>query len=46
MDVDFAISSPLVRPKDASYPVSVRQIAGLLHTSFRRHLAVAALVLR
>jgi hypothetical protein len=45
MDLDFATSCPLVRPKDASYPVSVRQVAGLLHTSFRHHLAMTALVL-
>src|SRR3954468_11207056 len=25
---------------DASYPISVRQVAALLHTSFRRHLAM------
>ena len=31
--------------RDASYPVSVRQVAGLLHTSFRHHLAMTALVL-
>src|SRR5215472_9333025 len=29
--------------KDASYPVSVRQVAALLHTSFRRHLAMTPL---
>src|SRR5215475_10651179 len=43
MDLDFAIRCPLVRPEDASYPVSVRQVAALLHTSFRRHLAEAPL---
>lgn len=31
--------------KDASYPVSVRQVTVLLHTAFRRRLTVAALVL-
>ena len=29
--------------KDASYPVSVRQVAALLRTSFRRHLAMTPL---
>src|SRR5262245_51308821 len=29
--------------KDASYPVSVRQVTALLHTSFRRHLAMTPL---
>src|SRR4051812_38351292 len=28
---------------DASYPISVRQVAALLHTSFRRHLAMTPL---
>src|SRR5262245_30520706 len=32
-------SLPARPAKDASYPVSVRQVAALLHTSFRRHLA-------
>src|SRR5262249_45693739 len=36
-------SSPARPPKDASYPVSVRQVAALLHTSFRRHLAMTPL---
>src|SRR6516162_150808 len=39
MDLDFAVRRPLVRPEDASYPVSVRQVTALLHTSFRRRLA-------
>src|SRR3954470_22210359 len=43
MDLDFAIRCPLVRPRDASYPVSVRQVAALLHTAFRRHLAMTPL---
>src|SRR5215470_14397690 len=38
MDVDFAIRRPLVRP-EMPHPVSVRQVAVLLRTSFRRHLA-------
>src|SRR3954453_8468195 len=43
MDLDFAIRCPLVRPRDASYPVSVRQVAALLHTAFRPHLAMTPL---
>ena len=39
MDMDFAIRCPLVPTKPASYPVSVRQVAVLLHASFRHHLA-------
>ncbi len=38
--------SPARPTKDASYPISVRQVAVLLHTAFRRRLAAAALVLR
>ena len=37
--------SPARPAKDASCPVCVRQVAVLLHTAFRRRLAVAALVL-
>src|SRR5262245_46343810 len=36
-------SLPARPAKDASYPVSVRQVAALLHTSFRRHLAMTPL---
>src|SRR5262245_24908001 len=36
-------SLPAGPAKDASYPVSVRQVAALLHTSFRRHLAMTPL---
>src|SRR5215470_3324308 len=36
-------SLPARPPKDASYPVSVRQVAALLHTSFRRHLTMTPL---
>src|SRR5215467_6965761 len=36
-------SSPARPTKDASYPVSVRQVAALLRTSFRRHLAMTPL---
>src|SRR3954471_14221282 len=35
--------SPARPTKDASYPVSVRQVAVLLHTSFRHRLAVMPL---
>ena len=38
-------SLPARPAKNASYPVSVRQAAVLLRTSFRRPLAAAALVL-
>ena len=43
MDMDFAISCPLVRPRMPRYPISVRQVAVLLHTSFRRRLAMTPL---
>ena len=43
MELDFAISGPLVRTKNASYPISVRRVAVLLRTSFRRQLAMAPL---
>ena len=36
-------SLPARPTKDASYSVSVRQVAALLHTSFRRHLAMTPL---
>src|SRR5258706_16125421 len=36
-------SLPARPAKDASYPVSVRQVAALLRTSFRRHLAMTPL---
>src|SRR5450631_2264898 len=36
-------SSPARPARDASYPVSVRQVAVLLHTSFRHRLAVVPL---
>ena len=37
----------LARPVTvASYPILVHRLAHLLHASFRRHLAVAALALR
>ncbi len=35
--------SPARPTRDASYPVSVRQVAALLHASFRRHLAMTPL---
>jgi hypothetical protein len=35
--------SPARPAKDASYPVSVRQVAVLLHTAFRPHLAMTPL---
>ena len=43
MDMDFATQLPARPAKDASYPVSVRQVAVLLHASFRRRLAVTPL---
>ena len=46
MDEDFAIRCPLVPAPGASYPISVRQVAVLLHAAFRPHLAVGALALR
>ncbi len=42
MDMDFAICRPLVRP-GMPHPISVRQVAALLHASFRRHLAMTPL---
>src|SRR3954454_5658647 len=41
----YGLRDPLpTRPaRDASYPVSVRQVAGLLRTSFRHRLAVMPL---
>src|SRR5215813_9902529 len=42
MEPDFAIRCPLVRPRMPNL-VSVRQVAALLHTSFRRHLAMTPL---
>src|SRR3954464_7254078 len=41
----YGLRDPLpARPaRDASYPVSVRQVAGLLRTSFRHRLAVMPL---
>jgi hypothetical protein len=39
-------TSPARPAKDASHPISIRQVAVLLRTAFRRRLAVAALVLR
>src|SRR6516165_3661271 len=36
-------SLPARPTRDASYPVSVRQVAGLLHASFRRHLTMTPL---
>ena len=42
MELDFAIPCPLVRPR-MPYPISVRQVAALLLTSFRRHLAMTPL---
>src|SRR5215475_2567493 len=43
METGLRDSSPARPAKDASYPVSVRQVAALLHTSFRRHLAMTPL---
>ena len=42
MEPDFAIRCPLVRPRMPNL-VSVRQVAALLRTSFRRHLAMTPL---
>jgi hypothetical protein len=39
MDMDFAISCPLVRPDLPHYPIPVRRVATLLHASFRPPLA-------
>ena len=39
MDMDFAISPPARPTKPASYPVPVRQVAVLIHASFRHPLA-------
>ncbi len=36
-------SLPARPTRNASYPVSVRQVAGLLHASFKRHLAMRPL---
>jgi hypothetical protein len=36
-------SLPARPTRNASYPVSVRQVAGLLHASFKRHLAMTPL---
>jgi hypothetical protein len=35
--------SPARPSRDASYLVSIRQVAGLFHASFRRHLAMTPL---
>src|ERR1700731_3588888 len=43
MVVDFAISSPLVRPGRPRYPVFVHRAAALLHASFRPRLATTPL---
>jgi hypothetical protein len=43
MTVDFAIHCPLVRLGRPRYPVFVHRAAGLLHASFRPHLAVTPL---
>src|SRR5215471_1574865 len=43
METGLRDSSPARPAKDASYPVSVRQAAALLHTSFRRHLTMTPL---
>ena len=40
MDTDLATRSPARPTGDASYLVSVRQVAVLLHTSFRSRLAI------
>ena len=42
MDMDFAIRCPLVRPRMPN-PISVRQVAVLLHASFRPRLAATPL---
>jgi hypothetical protein len=42
MDMDFAISCPLVQPRLPN-PIPVRQVTALLHASFRRHLAMTPL---
>src|SRR5207249_4417490 len=43
MTVDFAIGCSLVRPGRPRYPVFVHRAAGLLHASFRPHLAMTPL---
>src|SRR5436853_2970039 len=43
MAADFAIIGSLVRPGRPLYPVLVHRAAALLHTSFRRHLAITPL---
>ena len=43
MTMDFAITCPLVRPGRPRYPVFVHRAAGLLHASFRPHLAMTPL---
>ena len=43
MTMDFAIMCLLVSNAIALYPVSVRQLADLLHASFRPRLAAASL---
>src|SRR5207244_13041149 len=40
---DFPIIGSLVRPGRPLYPVLVHRAAALLHTSFRRHLAITPL---
>ena len=43
MDMDFVIILPARPTKPASYPVSVRQVAALLHASFRPRLTTTPL---
>jgi len=43
MTVDFAIIGSLIRLGGPRYPVFVHRAAGLLHASFRPHLAVTPL---
>jgi len=43
MTLDFAITCSLVRPGRPRYPVLVHRAAALLHSSFRRHLAMTPL---
>src|SRR5437867_10934802 len=43
MTVDFAIIGSLVRLRRPRYPVLVHRAAGLLHASFKPHLAMTPL---
>jgi group II intron maturase len=44
--MDFAVSSPLVRPDQPRYPVLIHRVTALLHASASRRRPCASLILR